>query len=282
MKKILFLVLILFALQGCSKKSESYEEVAVMDMVSAEILEGPLAINESFAGNSSEDLNTTQLASEKKIIRTANISLLSKSLTKSKAAIDTILKKYDGYYENENYSNDYNLSYYLTIRIPAENFDSFVAVIENGNDKLTSKNISATDVTMRYMDLKSRLKSKRTYLIRLDELAKQAKSVKDLLEVENQTRSLMEEIESSEQEFRYLSKQISMSTISISITQEKEFSPSEGTSFGKQIAESLYGGWNILRGLFFVLITIWPLYIIAAVIIFFVRKRRKTKKQKQD
>jgi hypothetical protein len=277
MKKILFLVSIIFALQGCGKKSAPSEERVVMDMA---VSEAPLAKN--FAGNSTEGLNTTPIASEKKIIRTANIELSSKSLTKSKTAIDTILKKYDGYYENENYSNDYNLAYYLTVRIPAEKFDAFIAAIENGNDKLTAKNISSTDVTMRYMDLESRLKSKRTYLIRLDELAKQAKSVKDLLEVENQTRSLMEEIESSEQEFRYLSKQISMSTISISITQEKEFSPSESTSFGKQIAESLYGGWNILRGLFFVLITIWPLYIIAAVIIFFVRKRRKTKKQKQD
>lgn len=284
MKKYIYLSLFLIVLSAVSCHKKAKESYLAAEMAEDNILAtdttvssfanyAPAEENSSPAPASPKEENTV----EKKLIKTANLNLSSKNITKSKTAIDTLVKKYKGYYENENFSNDYNLSYSLTVRIPASGFDTFLSTVENGNDKLTEKNISTTDVTAQYIDLESRIKSKRTYLARLNELAKQAKTVKDLLEVEEQTRTLIEEIESSEQQFRYLSKQISFSTITIYISQEKEYSPAQRESFGKQILESLEKGWSILRHLFFFLITIWPLYIITALVIYSIRKLKKRK-----
>jgi hypothetical protein len=284
MKKYIYLslFLIVFSAASCHKKAE--ESYRAIEMAEDNILATDKTVS-SFANYAPAEENSLPVPAspkeensvEKKLIKTANINLSSKNITKSKTAIDTLVKKYKGYYENENFSNDYNLSYSLTVRIPASGFDTFLSTVENGNDKLTEKNISTTDVTAQYIDLESRIKSKRTYLARLNELAKQAKTVKDLLEVDEQTRTLIEEIESSEQQFRYLSKQISFSTITIYISQEKEYSPAQRESFGKQILESLEQGWSILRHLFFFLITIWPLYIIAALVIYSIKKLKKRK-----
>ena len=277
----LSLCLIVFSIFSCNnKKSESYADMA---SVNEDMIALDTTVASTFANfTPTEEKNAQPIEPKeediaKKLIKTADISISSKNISKSKSAMDTLVKKYKGYYETENFSNDYSLSYSLTIRIPSSGFDTFITTVENGDDKITQKNISTTDVTAQYIDLESRIKSKRTYLDRLNELAKQAKTVKDLLEVEEQTRTLIEEIESSEQQFKYLSKQVSFSTLSINISQEKEYTPAQRESFGKQMLESLEQGWSILHHLFFFLITIWPLYIIAALIILLIKKLKKRK-----
>lgn len=281
MKNALGIICFLLVFLSCGKKAgdSAYMEYAVdTAMVAcAAIDEDAMPLNEPPQQKSGLPAPTI----EKKIIRTADISISSKDIYASKHTVDSLLKKLDGYYDSENFSNSYSLSYSLKIRIPSVHFDAFINGLGKGTDKITEKDITARDVTAQYIDLQSRIETKRVYLNRYNELAKKAKTVEDILKIEEQSRVIIEEIESSEKEFRYLSKQIALSTIEIYISQEKEYTPKETPSFGKQLLSALENGWYGLKGLFFFLITIWPLYLFIPLIIF-LAKRIKLKKKKKN
>lgn len=221
-------------------------------------------------------------ADKKKIIKDGTLSIKVDDLEKSKKHADSLVTLFDGYYGSENIWNDDNATTYnLTVRIPALNFEKFIAAMESDGGQITNKSINTRDVTTEFIDLESRLENKREYLTRYRELLKQAKTVKDILEIEQQIRVIVEEIESSEGRLKYLSDQVSYSTLTLTLTKEKgyTFRPPVRGSFAERLKRSLSGGWNGLVSFALLLIRLWPAWIIlaAAVPLFRVyRKRRKS------
>src|SRR5690606_40363864 len=77
----------------------------------------------------------------------------------------------------------YTLSLHDALPIlPSANLDKFLSELERGKDKITEKSLKAEDVSTQYYDVESRLKSKRAYLERYQQMVSSAKSVKDLLD----------------------------------------------------------------------------------------------------
>jgi hypothetical protein len=152
--------------------------------------------------------------------------------------------------------------------------------MESGGGQVTNKSINTRDVTTEFIDLESRLENKREYLARYRELLKQAKTVKDILEIEQQIRVIVEEIESSEGRLKYLSDQVSYSTLSLTLTKEKgyTFHPAVKGSFAERLKRSLHGGWNGLVSFALVLIRLWPAWIILAVAVLLFRVYRRRRK----
>ncbi|MHC8948590.1 DUF4349 domain-containing protein [Sphingobacterium hungaricum] len=277
MKKLIVHILFLsiaFFFSRCnssnSAKSLAYEQaVQQSDAVSSEV-EMNVASVEATSSPS------TTLPVDKKIIRTGSISFESNDLNKSKSHIQQIVKQKNAYIESEdaNAGSSYS-SISLTIRIPSTGFDGFIADLENGEDKVTSKSIQANDVTAQYVDVESRLKSKRIYLERYRKLVATAKTTKDLLEIEEQIRSLQEEIDSYESTFRVLNNQIAYSTLTIAISNQQD-RITAGPSFWVNLKDAFSDSWDILAGLFFGLIRVWPILLLIVIfIIAFGKWRRK-------
>ena len=152
----------------------------------------------------------------KKLIKTGNLSLRSKHIEKSKTHLDQALKSLGGYYDNEQFSkSNYEFRYSLKLRVPAKNFDQMLQTINGGEDEIISKNIQTDDVSGEYLDLETRLKSKRAYLKRYEELLKKANNIDELLQIESQIRQLIEEIESQESRLNFLDDQVGYSTLDI-------------------------------------------------------------------
>ena len=223
--------------------------------------------------NSTEISNALQ---QKKIIRSGNISIESQNIKKAKGNIDVLLDSFNGYYEDESTSSGakYN-NYTLKLRVPAQNFDNFIKKLESGNDKITEKSIQAQDISTQYYDIESRLKSKRTYLEQYQTMVKSAKTVTDLLEIQEQIRLLQEDIDSSESLLRNLSGQISYSTLTINLYDSNTSTYSD--SFLNKIKDSLDTGWNLIANIFLGLITIWPIIIGVIIFIFGWKKYKKNK-----
>jgi len=219
-------------------------------------------------------------ADKKKIIKDGTLSIKVDDLEKAKRDSDSLVAVFNGYYGSENIWNDDNATTYsLTVRIPAVSFELFIAAMESGGGQVTNKSINTRDVTTEFIDLESRLENKREYLARYRELLKQAKTVKDILEIEQQIRVIVEEIESSEGRLKYLSDQVSYSTLNLTLTKEKgyTFHPAVKGSFAERLKRSLSGGWNGLVSFALILIRLWPAWIIlaAAVPLFRVYRRRR-------
>ena len=211
----------------------------------------------------------------KKIIKDGRLGLQVVNLQTAKQKIDSLVKAAGGYYANENLKNSDNQSgYELVIRIPVVNFDRFVGSAEKGSEKVLYKEIQARDVTEEFVDLNTRINSKRNSLARYNEIMKKANTVKDIIEIEESIRVLQEEIESTEGRLRYLNDCVNYSTLNMTISTEKDFTfkPSKRDSFWEKLKESVADGWYGLVDFILEFFGLWPYLILIIPMVFFIRR----------
>lgn len=100
------------------------------------------------------------------------------------------------------------------VKIPSDRF--YDAMNSAGNfGKVKNHNINTNDVTDEYYDLETRIETKKILRDKLQGYLKQAKDLKDMLEIERQLNSVQSELESIEGRMKRLSNQIDFSTISL-------------------------------------------------------------------
>jgi len=223
--------------------------------------------------------------SAKKIIKNGTLSLEVNNLETAKKRVDSLVQKMNGYYGSETYRNRSNRTdYLLQIRVPAVHFEQLVITLEAGEGKVTEKNLKALDVTEQYTDIEIRLTNKRNYLNRYQELVRQAKTVKEVLDIEERIRGLEEEIESVQGRLRYLSDQISYSTLSLTLSMptDYKFEVNPQAKFVERFKRSIVSGWQGFVGFILALLYLWPLWIIMVIALSLLvyRRRRKRKGKK--
>ena len=290
--KILFISICIIAIYACGSeknKAEIHNEVGTTDFAKVDAPEVPppppqieeqlkytppkIVKDEEIKNNKNIEIDH-----QKMIIKNGNLSIKSKQIDSSKKHLDVQLKKHQAYYESENLFNESDkISYTLRIRVPAINFEKFVTGIENGKDEIISKNIQADDVTEEFVDIETRLKNKRNFLKRYNELLIKANTIKDILAIEENIRILQEEIESKEGRLKYLSHQVGYSTLEINLFQQKDFifKPDEQDSFFERVKNSISKGWFFIIDLLIFVIRLWPIAILAGIIFFIVKKLSK-------
>lgn len=219
---------------------------------------------------------------EQKIIRSATLRYEVNDMNLSLSELNSMLSEYHGEIQNERqYSQADRLYTYLIIRVPAKDFEDFISALLVGDNirRLEEKNISARDVTEQFIDIEARLSTKRQALTRYRELLQKAETVTDMITVEDKIRRLQEEIESQEARLKYLSAQVEMSEISISMyeTVSTSFVPDRSNAFGPHILKSLHNGWKGVVNVFFWIIGFWPIWSLIIVLLIFasIKKRHK-------
>jgi hypothetical protein len=217
----------------------------------------------------------------KKVIKSGSIGLNVDDLESARLQIDSIVNYFGGYYANESFNDfDHQSMYQLTARVPSGSFESFIEGIETAGFRITDKNISARDVTEEYIDLEMRLANRRRYLERYNELLRQASTIKDIIDIEENTRKLEEEIESAEGRLKYLTGQIDYSTLYVTLTQEKEFRfrPGRRGGFFERLKQSLSGGWYGLIDFSLFIVRLWPFWIILILAVALLRRFTRRRK----
>ncbi|SRX72567.1 DUF4349 domain-containing protein [Aequorivita antarctica] len=245
------------------------------------------------AGSSMADIQMTEEApitqqlmpspppmEEQKIIKTARLAFETKDVEATHKKILQLASQYKGLVQSDNSGKDYNRIYKnLTIRIPTESFQPFIDGISEGVDYFDQRDISRQDVSEEFVDLEARLKAKRTLEERYLELLKKANNVKEMLEIERELSNIREEIEAKQGRLQYLQSQVSMSTVNIEFyktTAETGITQ----SYGQKMKNALQSGWNGISVFFLGILYLWPLFLVAIIIVFvlriFLKKRKKT------
>lgn len=280
MKKIILYFAVVFLFLSCASKSSelSYsgtDASTKYDMAAEE------AISTDEKSVESEDLSK---AIEKKIIKNGTLTVEVKNIKTEKIRIDSLVAKFGAYYDKETLNNDnYSTSFNLTIRIPANKFEMFISQVEKGNNEVKYKEIDAQDVTETFIDLETRLTNKRKYMERYQELLKSAKSVKEILEIQEKIRTLEEEIESTTGRLKYLTNQVNLSTIELNITQQNDFKykPEKRQKASEKLKQSFVGGWFVFVDFLYILLYNWVFLILFGTgIYFWIKFRRKRKAAK--
>jgi len=102
----------------------------------------------------------------------------------------------------------------VVVRVPAGKFREVVEKLE-AVGRVVDKKLQALDVTEQHTDLSLRLAAKKKYLETLQNLLDKAQDAKAMLEIQKEIGEVVEEIEAMEGKLRYLSDQVSYSTITV-------------------------------------------------------------------
>ena len=131
-------------------------------------------------------------------------------------------------------------SAYLTIRVPVDQLDTVLSSLESlGTADSLSR--SKSDVTLAVTDLNARIASLQQSLNDLRTLQAQATNVGDLITVESAISARQAELDSLLAQQTYLTDQVDMSTISLTLTGATGTTPTNDTFW-----DGLVAGWNSL------------------------------------
>ncbi len=207
----------------------------------------------------------------RQIIKTANYRIQVKDLDVSSKHAAELATKHGGYVSQSTLNNsNYEISNELTIRVPANRFDSLLSDL--GGEAIFTKymRIQSEDVTRQYVDATTRLKTKKEVRDRYVEILRnKARTAEEILKAEEQIGIVQEEIEAKEAELRFLKDQVAMSTIMLELYQAIEYRPEPSAfheSFWSKLKTSLQDGWGLAQGLVLFFFNIWPIVILAIVI----------------
>jgi hypothetical protein len=217
---------------------------------------------------------------EQKIIREARLRFETSDMDETYNQIVAAAKKYKAQIQNDSESKEYNsVSRNLTIRIPNEHFDAFLADAGKNVSYFDQKEISSTDVTEEYIDVDARLNAKKKLEARYLELLGKASKVSEMLEIERQLANVREEIEAKEGRLRYLKNRVAQSTVNIRFYKSVATQGGAKISYGTKLWNAIATGFNSILLFFVELLNNWPLILILVALIFWLwRKFKKRKK----
>jgi hypothetical protein len=162
------------------------------------------------------------MLSQPMIVRTVSLSIVVKDFDASRASLDAILARHNGYAANLNVATPQGAGRTIqaSLRIPAPQLVAAVAELK-ALGRVENEAQNGEEVTRQHADLVARLKNSRETELRLqDVLRTRTGKVKDVLEVEQEIARVREEIEQMEAEQHTLEHRVSFATIDLKLAEE--------------------------------------------------------------
>ena len=223
-----------------------------------------------------------QIAVEK-IIYSAGATVETTDFDATLEKLEALIASYGGFVESSSISgnNYYSSSHGYSstrsadyrIRIPSGSFASVMGSLTTlGN--VPYSNTYTENITSQYYDVQARLNAYRTQEQSLLDMMTKAEKVSDLLEIQEQLSDVRYHIESLQSTLTNWDRQVSYSTISLSVQEVKEYTPEAKLSYGQQLSLAISRGFKSVVE-FFSDLLLWllealPLLVIFAVLIFLV------------
>lgn len=266
------------------------EETAVMESeVDSEMMDTAAS---GASGITPQEAANADIAS-RKLIKTVSLSMETKEFDKMKADLERSIQSFGGYIENSSFDapqgayGSYYRYYSLTVRVPSESLDAFVASAgELGT--LTNKSENVEDVTLDYVDKKAYKESLQVEYDRVMELLEKAEDLDQILALESKLSQLRYEINSYESQLRTYDNLIDYSTVHIYISEveyEKVVSDTIGSRISNGFRSSLYAVRDFFVDLFVGLVSNLPVLVLlaagAVVVIALIRKIMKKAAKKR-
>jgi len=160
--------------------------------------------------------------SERKMIRTAAMSMVVRHPTEAADEITALAEKLGGYLVSAEGGGQDATRGTLTIRVPAARFEEARVAIRKLGLRVDAEKVDAEDVTQRYVDQDASLRNLRAEEAQYLAILKQAGTVKDMLAVSERLSEVRGEIERQQAEFNALSRQVETVAMTISLRNETE------------------------------------------------------------
>jgi hypothetical protein len=158
-----------------------------------------------------------------KMVRTCSVDLVVAKPDETAEKIRALAEAMGGFLVSSEVSGAANgASATLTIRVPAARFDEARAQIRQLGLRVESERVEAQDVTRQYVDQDAALRNLRSEEAQYLSILKQARTVKDTLEVSGKLGEVRGQIDQQQAEFDALAKQIETVALTVSLRAESE------------------------------------------------------------
>jgi uncharacterized protein DUF4349 len=156
----------------------------------------------------------------RKIVRNGSLELLVADVGQTASKIRAIVDDMGGFVEKSAQTNTGGHTAVITARVPAGSLDRLMAEVKKLALTIDRENVEARDVTRDYVDLDARLRNAHAEEAQYLQILKRATTVKDTLEGAEKLSSVRGRIEQLQGEMKYLTTQIDMSSLEISLRGE--------------------------------------------------------------
>lgn len=257
-------------------RSSMMDATAEMDMESS--MDAAMDMAAPAEGNTS--------ITEKKIIRTVNLTISTQDYDGSLARVKALCADADGWisYVWES-TGAIRRSASLTLRIPSDKLDDFLTTSDTLG-RITSREERADDVTEAYQDTAAQLTTQQALMERLQSLITSTADLSDLLKLESKIASTQYEIDRLQSSLSATDRKVDYATVDVSLREEipADSITDPGITFGQRLSDAIFSGWtaftDFLQDMGVFLAAALPFIAIVAVlwaVFHFIRKARKRK-----
>lgn len=194
---------------------------------------------------------------DQKIIKNGSLRLSVDDVTATSARIVDAAKAREGFVQSANISERQDGTHigYVTVRVPAKSFEEMMAGIRLFAKAVKEENTSGQDVTEEFTDLQAQVRNAQAQEATYLEVLKSAKTVEDILKVQERLGYIRGQIEQLQGRQKYLENVTSYSTISVTLEEEPKVQvPTKEFRFTAQVKEAVQALIASFQGLLSVLI----------------------------
>lgn len=233
---------------------------------------------------------SVDLENERKLIMDGNVQLETLDFDSSIKEMDQLIKDFKGFAETRtvrgksDHSRALRTANYI-IRVPAESFDAVLKNMGSVGTVLES-NSQGTDITDRYYDSQTRVKSLKIQEQTLLDILAKAEKLEDVITLESRLAEIRYEVESIENTLKNYDRLVSFSRITVYIQEvdeitetppvEKKLSERISSAFTRSLKDFRISFENFL--VWFVGSFISLLFVAAVIIILWLLLRRRSRK----
>lgn len=228
-------------------------------------------------------------ANNRKIIETVSYDSQTKDFDSFVSSLQEKVLSSGGYIESSSvYGNDYN-SYenrraIIKARIPQKESADFSSYIEN-NSNVTRKEISTDDITLKYVDVQSRISALESEKTSLESMLDKADSIDSLLKIKSQLTDVIYQLDSYKSQLRTYDNLVDYTTVNITVSEVRKFAAAGEKGVWDRIGENLTENFasvgTFLVNAFVFIVSALPYILLVSVpgivviIIIFARKKKK-------
>ena len=235
---------------GASDLGSSSAPASSADMVGAATeSDEARAPAKSGAGSAVGASAQTVAQAQRKIIYTATVDLIVEDLTAGQSKLTQLVKSSGGYIAETNVggASGEQREGSWKVRVPVEKYEAFMQGAQRLGE-LQSINSKSQDVTAEFYDVAARIKNKQVEEKRLQELLRRATGkLTEVLQVEKELSRVRGEIEQLQGRIRVLTNLSSLTTVTLTIREIKDYVAPAPPTFGTEIARQFDGSLKVMK-----------------------------------
>lgn len=233
------------------------------------------------------------VASGRKLVRTTSLTVETEEFDTLVSTVEERVERLGGYIESMNLNSGSGIhdssirkKADMTLRIPKDRLNGFVSEVEKLSN-VTSREESAEDVTLQYVDTESLKKALLTEQERLLAFLEQAENLEDVITLEQRLSEVRYQLESAESKLRTLDNLVDYATVTLNIEEVTVLTPTVELSdwermtsgFADSVKAVAGGIKNFLIGLVIDLpyLIFWAVFVLLVFLLvrFFTKRSRK-------